>query len=298
MTTYIDQRRERFGVEPICRVLELNPSTFYARKLRPPSQRALRDEWIASHIHRVYDANHRVYGARKVWKQLKREGFTVARCTVSRLMARDGLIGIRRGKRFKTTIPDHTAVRPADLVERRFVASRPNQLWVADITYVGTWSKTCYAAFVIDVYSRLVVGWALADYLRTELPLEALEMAIWRRNTVFDGLVHHSDRGSQYTSIRYTERLAEAGIEPSVGSRGDSYDNALAESVIGLYKTEWVRPKRPWRSPEEVEIATLEWIDWWNTRRLHSSIGDVPPAEFEAAYYGQAKLFDDVGISQ
>ena len=295
---FIDVRRERFGVEPICRALGWAPSTFYAAKTRPRSRRAERDLVLTSHIHRVWQLNQSVYGLRKVWKQLHREGVPVARCTVQRLMRRDGLVGNRRGKRRKTTIPDAAASRPADLVDRRFVAERPNQLWVADITYISTWSGVCYAALVIDVYSRMVVGWAITTHLRTELALEALEMAIWRRNAILEGLIHHSDRGSQYTSIRYTERLAEAGIEPSVGSRGDSYDNALAESTIGLYKSEWIERKRPWKTPEEVERSTLDWIDWWNNRRLHGSIGDVPPAEFEAAYYGQGRLFEEIEIQR
>ena len=207
-----------------------------------------------------------------------------------------GLQGVRRGKRHRTTSADPTAARPSDLVDRRFEASRPNQLWVADLTYVATWSGLSYTAFVIDVFSRMIVGWSIATHLRTELPLEALEMAIWRRNSILDGLVHHSDAGSQYTSIRYTERLAEAGIAPSVGSVGDSYDNALAESTIGLYKTELIERRRPWRTPEQVEIATLEWIDWFNHRRLHSSIGNVPPAEHEEAYYGVNRVLEEVGI--
>jgi transposase InsO family protein len=298
MSEFIDQRRERYGVEPICKALRWNVSTYYAAKERPCSLRARRDLMLRPHIHRVWQQNRSVYGHRKVWRQLQREGVVVARCTVQRLMRSDGLTGIRRGKRWKTTIPDPVAARPADLVDRRFVAERPNQLWVADITYVTSWSGRCFAAFVIDVYSRMIVGWALTSHLRTELALEALEMAIWRRNTVLDGLVHHSDRGSQYTSIRYTERLSDAGIEGSVGSRGDSYDNALAESVIGLYKTELIERGRPWKTPEEVEFATLEWIDWWNNRRLHSSIGDVPPAEFEASYYANASQLEKIEIQR
>ena len=285
MSQFIEGQRERFGVEPICKALGWNVSTFYAAKARPPSKRGERDQILRPHIYRVWQQNRSVYGHRKVWRQLQREGVEVARCTVQRLMRGDGLAGIRRGKRWRTTTPDLAAPRPADLVDRRFAAERPNQLWVADITYVTSWTGRCFAAFVVDVYSRLIVGWALTSHLRTELPLEALEMAIWRRNTILSGLVHHSDRGSQYTSIRYTERLAAAGIEGSVGSRGDSYDNALAESVIGLYKTELIQRERPWKTPEEVEFATLEWIDWWNNRRLHSAIGDVPPAEFETSYY-------------
>jgi len=221
--------------------------------------------------------------------QLNREGIRVARCTVGRLMRELGLRGVRRGKAVRTTSPDAGVPRPPDLVERDFAAMRPNQLWVADLTYVRTFSGFCYVALVIDVYSRLIVGWSLGTTLRTEMPLEALEMALWRRGRTLEGLVHHSDRGSQYTSIRYTERLAEAGIAPSVGSAGDAYDNALAESTIGLYKTELINRGRPWRTPERVEIATLEYLDWWNNRRLHSEIGDVPPAEKEALYYADAE---------
>jgi putative transposase len=287
MTRFIDERKDRFGVEPICRVMDFAPSTYFARRKRAPSDRELRDNWLTVEIKRVYEANYRVYGARKVRRCLNREGITVARCTVERLMRIHGLEGARRGKKFKTTIPDTTAVRPSDLVDRNFTAARPNRLWIADLTYVRTWSGRCYVAFVIDVYSRFIVGWSLATHLKTELPLDALEMAIWRRNTVLDGLVHHSDRGSQYTSIRYTERLDDAGIAPSVGSVGDSYDNAMAETTIGLYKTELIYRQGPWRAPEQVELATLEWIDWWNNSRLHEAIDYVPPAEKEAMYYGK-----------
>lgn len=293
MSVYIDQRRDRFGVERICRVLELNPSTYYARKVRAPSDRVLRDAWLEEVIRRTHESNHGVYGHRKVWKQLRREGVPVARCTVQRLMRDAGLQGVRRGKFRRTTISEPAATRPPDLVDRRFAASRPNELWVADITYIRTWQGFSYASFVIDMFSRMIVGWSLSTNLRTDLALEALEMAIWRRQTPLDGLVHHSDRGCQYTSIRYTEHLAEAGIEPSVGSRGDSYDNAVAESVIGLYKTEWIYRKKPWRTHEQLEFATLEWIDWWNNRRLHSSIGDVPPAEAEEVYYATAAKAQD-----
>jgi putative transposase len=285
MTRLINTYRGRFGVEPVCRVLDFNPSTYWARLTRPPSKRQLRDESLNIEIKRVFDENYGVYGVPKVYKQLNREGIRVAKCTVERLMRLLGLRGARRGKKRITTTPDETASRPADLVDRQFVATRPNQLWVADMTYVRTWAGFSYVALVIDVFSRYIVGWALATHLKTELPLEALEMAIWRRDTVLEGLVHHSDRGSQYTSIRYTERLDEAGIAPSVGSRGDSYDNALAEATIGLYKTELVKRKGPWRTPEQLELATLEWIDWWNHRRLHEAIGHVPPAEKEAMYY-------------
>jgi putative transposase len=225
-----------------------------------------------------------VYGARKVWRQLHREGITAARCTVERLMGELGLVGVRRGKTYKTTTPD-AAARPADLVERDFSAQRPNQLWVADLTYVATWSGFVYVAFVIDAFSRFIVGWQASRSLRTDLALDALEMAIWRRRGGLDGLVHHSDRGGQYLAIRYTERLAEAGAVTSVGSRGDSYDNALAETIIGLYKTELIRRRSPWKGIDDVEYATLEWVDWFNHRRLLEPIGHVPPAEFEAAYW-------------
>lgn len=285
MTAYVNTHRGQHGVEPICRVLDFAPSTYWARCVRPPSDRALRDEWLVSEVERVFEANYGVYGARKVWKQLNREDIAVARCTVERLMRMRGLEGVRRGKKYKTTIPDDANARPTDLVDREFAAIRPNQLWVADLTYIRTWSGRCFVALVIDAYSRLIVGWALATHLKTELPLEALEMAIWRRDAALDGLVHHSDRGSQYTSICYTERLDDACIAPSVGSVGDAYDNALAETTIGLYKTELLKRKGPWRTPEQVELATLEWIDWWNHRRLHEAIGHIPPAEKEANYY-------------
>lgn len=289
MTGFIAEHRGRFGVEPICRVMDFNPSTYYAARDRTPSARAPRDEDLKDEIKRVHKANYGVYGVRKVWRQLNREGICVARCTVARLMRELGLRGVRRGKAVRTTTPDAGAPRPADLVERDFAADRPNRLWVADLTYVRTFSGFCYVAHVIDVYSRMIVGWSLGTTLRTEMPLEALEMALWRRGRALEGLVHHSDRGSQYTSIRYTERLAEAGIAPSVGSAGDAYDNALAESTIGLYKTELIYRQGPWRTPEQVEIATLEYIDWWNNRRLHSEIGDIPPAEKEAIYYADAE---------
>lgn len=285
MTAFVDTHRGQHGVEPICRVLDFAPSTYWARCVRPPSNRALRDEYLVVEVDRVFEANFRVYGARKVWKQLNREGIAVAKCTVERLMRLRALEGARRGKKYKTTIPDDAAARPADLVDREFTATRPNQLWVADLTYVRTWAGRCFVALVIDVFSRFIVGWALATHLKTELPLEALEMAIWRRDAALDGLIHHSDRGSQYTSIRYSERLDDAGIAPSVGSVGDAYDNALAEATIGLYKTELIKRQGPWRTPEQVELAALEWIDWWNHRRLHEAIGHVPPAEKEAHYY-------------
>jgi len=285
---YINAYRDRFGVEPICTVLQFAPSSYHAAKQRPPCARRVRDAELKVEIARVYRENFGVYGADKVWAQLNREGIRVARCTIERLMRALGLQGARRGKRKRTTIPDEVAARPADLVERRFSAPTPNRLWVADLTYVRTWSGFCYVAFVIDVYARMIVGWQASRSLRTDLALDALEQAIWmRRSQGLDELVHHSDRGVQYLSIRYTERLGEAGAVNSIGSRGDSFDNAMAESVIGLYKAELVRNKGPWRGLDDLELATLEWVDWWNHRRLLDPIGRVPPAEHEANYYRQ-----------
>jgi putative transposase len=292
MTGFISEYRGRFGVEPICRVMEFNPSTYWTARGRPPSNRSIRDEHLKPEIGRVHKANYGVYGAHKLWKQMKREGIAVARCTVARLMRELGLRGVRRGRTCRTTVADETAMRPADLVCRQFVATAPDRLWVADFTFVRTWTGFCYAALVIDVFSRMIVGWSLSTSLKTQMPMEALEMALWRRDRSIDGLVHHSDRGCQYTSIRYTERLAEEGIAPSIGSAGDAYDNAMAESTIGLYKAELIYRQGPWRTPEQVEIATLEYIDWWNNRRLHTEIGDIPPAEMEAIYYAGKELMD------
>jgi putative transposase len=291
VTRFIDAHRDRrtdglrWGVEPICTALQFAPSTYYAAKQRPPSIRAVRDAQLTMEIARVWEENFRVYGARKVWRQLNREHVDVARCTVERLMRTAGLAGVVRGKTKRTTIADAAAARPADLVERAFAASAPNRLWVADITYVRTWAGFVYVAFVIDVFSRMIVGWQCTNHLRTDLALDALEQAIWLRDERLDGLVHHSDRGGQYLAIRYSERLAETGAVASVGSRGDSYDNALAESTIGLYKTELIRRRGPWRGVDDVELATLAWVDWFNRRRLHGACDDVPPAEFEANYY-------------
>ena len=289
MVAFIDDQRAAYGVEPICARLPIAPSTYYAAKAQTAdparrSPRTQRDARLREEIRRVWEANLRVYGVRKVWRQLLREGIAVARCTVARLMRQMGLAGAIRGRRFKTTVPDTSAARPADLVNRTFVATRPNALWVADLTYVATWKGFVYVAFVIDVFARMIVGWRVSTSLRTDLALDALEQALYSRPTS-DGLVHHSDRGVQYLSIRYTERLAAAGVEPSVGSVGDSYDNALAESVIGLYKTEVIGPQGPWRHAEQVEFATLTWIDWFNHRRLLEPLGHVPPVEYEAAYY-------------
>ena len=291
MVAFIDAHREVYGVESICRQLPIAPSTYYEHKAReaaperlPP--RVRRDEALKPEIRRVWDEHFQVYGARKVWRQLNREAIPVARCTVECLMRSLGLQGAIRGKAWKTTIPDAAAERPADLVQRKFQAERPNQLWVADFTYVATWTGVVFVAFVIDVFARRIVGWRVASSMRTDLVLDALEQALWSR-TGTEGLVHHSDRGVQYLSIRYTERLTEAGVESSVGSIGDSYDNALAETIIGLFKTEVIRRRGPWRTLDAVEYAVLEWVDWFNNRRLLEPIGNIPPAEKEQAYYRQ-----------
>ncbi len=288
MVRFIDENRDDYGVEPICAQVPIAPSTYYEHKARQADPgrlpaRAQRDAWLINEIRRVWEDNFQLYGVRKVWRQLRREGATVARCTVARLMRQMGLQGAVRGRRFKTTIADANSPRPADLVERNFTVSRPNALWVADLTYVATWAGFVYAAFVIDAFARRIVGWRVSRSLSAELTLDALEQALYARPDL-EQLVHHSDRGGQYLSIRYTERLAEAGIDPSVGSVGDSYDNALAETVIGLFKTEVIRRRGPWRDLDSVEFATLEWVDWFNNRRLLGSIGYVPPAEYELRY--------------
>jgi putative transposase len=287
MTRYIDAHRDRFGVEPICRTLAVAPSTYYAARSRPPSARAVQDEGLGEDIRRVHREHFGVYGARKAWRQLRREGIEVGRDRVARLMRSLGLVGATRTKRVRTTRPAVVEQRPADLVERIFSAAAPDRLWVADLTYVWTRSGFCYAALVIDAFSRMIVGWRVMATLRAELALDALEMAIHARGRRLAGLVHHSDRGVQYLAIRYTERLAEVEAAGSVGSRGDSYDNALAESVIGLYKAELIGRAGPWRTIEQVELATASWVDFWNTRRLHSACGDAPPAEYEAAYHSR-----------
>ena len=286
---FIASHRVRFGVEPICQALEVAPSTYYAAVTRAPSARRRQDESLKPDVARVYAENLDVYGAYKVWRQFRREGIDAGRDRIARLMRELNLVGARRGKKkWRTTFPDTAAPRPADLVNRQFSATAPNRLWVADLTYVSTWQAVAYVAFITDVYSRYIVGWRVAVSLRTDLVLDALEQAVWvRRAHDLSGLVHHSDRGSQYLSIRYTERIADLKAVTSVGSRGDSYDNALAESVIGLFKTEVVRKRAPWRTVEELELATARWVEWWNQRRLHGSLGDLPPAEFEAAYYAQ-----------
>jgi transposase InsO family protein len=289
IVAFIDAHRDAYGVEPICRVLQTAPSWYYALKARATDPRRLparakRDAQLRPAIARVWHANRRVYGAKKVWKALHREGLRVARCTVVRLMTIDGLRGVVRGRRVRTTIPDTQAERPRDLVQRHFTAPRPNHLWVADFTYVSTWRGFVYVAFVIDVFARRIVGWRASTSLRSDLVLDALEQAIHDRD--LDGpLICHNDRGVQYLSICYTERLAEVGIEPSVGSRGDSYDNALAETIIGLFKTEVIYHNGPWHGLEHVEFATLEWVSWFNTERLMEPLGYLPPAEFEAQFH-------------
>jgi putative transposase len=287
---YIDAHRDRFGVEPICTALQFAPSTYWSTKRRPPSTRSRRDDELKIEIARVHAENFGVYGAPKIWAQLNREGIRVARCTVERLMRDMGLQGAVRGRPRRTTIPAEAAQRPRDMVNRHFQAAAPNRLWVADLTYVRTWAGFVYVAFITDVFSRRIVGWQASRSLRTDLALHALEQAIWDRSRAgahLAGLVHHSDRGVQYLAIRYTERLAEVGVVSSVGSRGDSYDNALAETIIGLYKTELVRNRGPWRGLDDLELATLEWVDWFNHRRLFHELGRIPPAEFEDRHYRQ-----------
>jgi transposase InsO family protein len=293
MRAFIDEHRDTHGVEPICRVLQIAPSGYrrYAAQRCDPARRcarARRDEALVPHIQRVWQANLQVYGADKVWRQLGREGHPVARCTVERLMRQHGLRGVVRGKVVRTTISDANAPCPLDRVNRQFKAQRPNQLWISDFTYVSTWQGWLYVAFVIDVFARCIVGWRVSSTMRTDFVLDALEQALYARQPERDNtLIHHSDRGSQYVSIRYSERLAEAGIEPSVGSKGDSYDNALAETINGLYKTELIHRRAPWKTKEAVELATLEWVSWFNHHRLLAPIGYIPPAEAEANYYRQ-----------
>jgi putative transposase len=285
MISYIDEHRRSYGVEPICRTLQIAPSSYYAAKARPPSARSVTDATLADVIIRVHRAHFGVYGIRKVWRTLRRLGIDAGRDQVARIMRAVQLTGATRTKRVRTTRPAVVERRPADLVERVFAAPAPNRLWVADLTYVWTRTGFVYAAFIVDAFSRAIVGWRVSASLRAELALDALEMALWERGPGLPGLVHHSDRGVQYLAIRYTERLVEAEAVGSVGSRGDSYDNALAESVIGLYKAELITRGGPWPTVEQVELGTARWVDFWNTRRLHSACGDIPPAEFEAAYW-------------
>ena len=305
MIGFVDEHKATFGVEPICEVIEIAPATYYEHKRqeRDPdrrSVRAKRDEALRREIQRVFGDNYAVYGVRKVWKQLNREGVSVAKCTVRRLMRQMGLRGATRGRAFAvTTIPGELLARPADLVERDFTADAPNKLWISDITYVPTRVGFVYVAFVTDVFSRRIVGWRASRSLETGLALDALEQAIWDRlDGDTTGLIHHSDRGSQYLSIRYTERLQDAGIEPSVGSVGDSYDNAMAETINGLYKAEIIHRRESWNGLDDVEYATLEWVDWFNHQRILEPIGDIPPAEYEANYHQQNNPADTAGLKQ
>jgi transposase InsO family protein len=296
MIAFIEEHRDDIGVEPICRHLPIAPSTFYdhiAKRANPDllSDRAKRDKALRPEIERVWEQNYKVYGVRKVWHQMRREGFDVARCTVARLMKDLGLEGVIRGKKARTTIPDKAQPCPLDKVNRQFRAPAPDMLWVSDFTYVATWQGFVYVAFVIDAFARRIVGWRVSRTANAGFVLDALEQAVHQRQPG-SGLVHHSDRGSQYLSIRYTDRLAEAGIEPSVGSVGDSYDNALAETINGLFKAEVIHRRGPWRSFDAVEYATLEWVDWFNNRRLLEPIGNIPPAEAEANFYAALETED------
>ncbi len=294
--TFIDEHRDRFGgVEPICTVLtehglSIAPSTYYASKARPPSARAVRDAELKVLVQEVFEANYRVYGARKIWHHLRRQGHQVARCTIERLMREVGITGAVRGRKIVTTVQDRAAERAPDLVDRDFVAKAPNRTWVADFTHVAAWAGTVYVAFVVDTFSRRIVGWSAATTKHTELVLAAVEMGLWQRDREGNRhqpgqLVHHSDAGSQYTSFALAEHLQREGIAASIGSVGDAYDNALMESTIGLFKTELIKPRRPWRNLSDVELATAEWVDWYNHHRLHGAIGHIPPAEYEANYH-------------
>jgi putative transposase len=271
---FIEANRAEFGVEPVCRALQLAPSTYYGAKSRPLSARARRHELLSALVMAIWEANYQVYGARKVWKALRRAGVQVGRDQVARLMRRLGIAGARRGKRLRTTRRDDQAARPPDLVGRHFAAEAPNQLWVTDLTYVPTWSGVAYVCFIVDAFSRRIVGWRVAGHMRTPMVLDAVEMACFYRGARLECLICHSDAGSQFTSLRYTERLTEIGARPSIGSVADSYDNALAETVNGLYKTELIRRAGPWRTVDDVELATLAWVDWFNNRRLHGTLGD------------------------
>ena len=300
MTDFIEESREAHGVEPICRALQFAPSTYYDRRsiVRDPDRASARvksDAALSVKIDAAWDTNRKLYGARKIWHVLRREGEDAARCTVERLMRSLGIRGVVRGKKVITTQPDTSKPCPDDKVNRLFTADRPNKLWVSDFTYVPTWSGTVYVAFVIDVFARRIVGWRASTSMKTQFVLDALDQAIWQRKTPDNkSLVHHSDRGSQYLSIKYTERLAEAKIDLSVGTVGDAYDNALAECVIGLFKTEVINQIGPWKSMREVEWETLKWVDWYNNRRLLGPIGYIPPAEAEEAFYANLNSLDMV----
>jgi putative transposase len=298
MVDYIDAHKDTFGIEPICTTLQFAPSTYYAAKARPPSPRAMRDAILMPLLLALWVANYRVYGARKLWKAAQRQGHDLGRDQVARLMRQLGIQGVNRSKTVRTTRPDDGAARHPDLVDRQFVAKAPNQLWVTDLTYVPTWSGVAYVCFIVDAFSRMIVGWRCASTMRTEMVLDALEMARFSRGTRLEGLVCHSDAGSQFTSLRYGERLAEIGAVPSIGSIGDSYDNALAEAVNSLYKAELIRGpgQGPWKTVDDVELATLGWVTWFNTVRLHGTLNDIPPAEYEAAYHHQTETNQPVGI--
>jgi putative transposase len=296
---FVDDNRDEFGVEPICTVLQVAPSTYYAAKSRPVSARAARDAVMIPILVALWTANYRVYGAHKLWKAAQRAGHEIGRDQVARLMRQAGIAGVSRKRRLRTTRPDPTAPRPPDLVKRDFTAARPNELWVTDLTYVPTWAGVAYVCFIVDAFSRMIVGWRVAPHMRTGMVLDAIEMARWSRGTQLEGLRCHSDAGSQFTSIRYGERLAELGAVPSIGTVGDSYDNALAETVNGLYKTELIRGpgQGPWKTVADVELATLGWVHWHNTERLHGYLGDVPPTEFETDHYASlATTNERVGI--
>lgn len=301
---FIDEHKSVFGVEPICRVLTAHgapiaPSTYYAAVSRPPSARAVRDAQLKAEISRVYKENREVYGADKVWLELNRQGIAVARCTTERLMRQLGLQGVRRGRKIRTTVPGKDGHRAPDRLKRDFTAPAPNRRWVADFTYVATWAGIVYVAFVADIYSRAIVGWAAATSKHTRLVLDALQMALWRRDRdgrrLGPGLIHHSDAGSQYASFVFAAHLVEAGLDASIGTVGDALDNALMESTIGLYKTELIKKDGPWRSLADVELATAGYVDWYNTTRLHTAIGGIPPAEHEAAYYAENQPHPEAG---
>jgi putative transposase len=294
---FIDGNRGEFGVEPICRTLQVAPSTYYAAKKRGPSARALRDQVMMPILLALWVANRKLYGAHKLWKAARRAGHDIGRDQVARLMRQLGIRGVTRRRRVRTTRPDAAAARPADLVERDFTAEGPNRLWVVDLTYVATWAGMAYVCFITDAFSRMIVGWRVAGHMRTQMVLDALEMARWARGTRLDGLVAHSDAGSQFTSVRYGERLAELGAVPSIGSVGDSFDNALAETVNGLYKTELIRgpDQGPWKTIDDVELATLSWVHWYNSQRIHSYLDDVPPIEYEEAHYAQLTTSGTIG---
>ena len=286
---FIDENRDEFGVEPMCDVLQVAPSTYYAARKRVPSARQLRDQVMIPILVALWTVNRKVYGAHKLWKAARRAGYVIGRDQVARLMKTAGIEGVTRRRKVRTTRSDPAADRHPDLVDRQFTADAPNRLWTVDLTYVATWAGVAYVCFITDAFSRRIVGWRVAAHMRAEMVLDALEMARWSRGTHLEGLVAHSDAGSQFTSVRWGERLVELGAQPSIGSVGDSFDNALAETVNGLYKTELIYgpDQGPWRSIEDVELATLSWVHWYNTERLHGYLGDIPPAEHEEAFYAQ-----------